>query len=159
MSGQYSILKVPISREKQVMYYYKQYIPQVDATVTVAEPPPSERTIYVVHFLQPIEENFLLKTFSFAGKIKKTIIGNFKPKVSRRAHKRIIYYALVVFKEASSVEDIMKDGKLVQRKVNANAKKQVGYMANPFLAGEAALMSDPEGSDSEENAEKVAKRL
>ena len=123
MSGQYSILKVPISREKQVMYYYKQYVPQIDATVTVAEPPPSERTIYVVHFLQPIEENFLLKTFSFAGKIKKTIIGNFKPKVSRRAHKRIIYYALVVFKEASAVDNIMKDGKLVQRKVNANAKK------------------------------------
>lgn len=52
--AQYSILKVPVSREKQVFYYYKQYEPTADASGMVSTPPPSDRSIYVVHFEQKI---------------------------------------------------------------------------------------------------------
>ena len=78
----FSILKVPVSREKQVLYYYKPYVSDEsnEDMPNLATPPPSDRTIYVVHFLQKIEESFLLKTFSHAGKIKKTIIGSYQPK-------------------------------------------------------------------------------
>lgn len=49
----FSILKVPVSREKQVLYYYRPYVPRQDSDVlpSIASPPPPERTIYVVHFL------------------------------------------------------------------------------------------------------------
>ena len=80
-----------------------------------------------------IEEEFLMKTFSHAGKIKKTIIGSYKPKVSRRAHKRTIYFALVVFKEAASADKVVNDSKFLQNKINSLAKRDVGYQANPFL--------------------------
>ncbi len=64
------------------MYYYRPYTgpnstDSADSGPTLASPPPPERTLYVVHFLQKIEESFLLKTFSVAGKIKKTIIGSY----------------------------------------------------------------------------------
>lgn len=75
----FAILKVPVSREKQVLYYYRPYVARDlgDQVPMLASPPPPERTLYVVHFMQQIEESFLLKTFSHAGKIKKTIIGSF----------------------------------------------------------------------------------
>jgi len=81
----------------------------------LATPPPAERTIYVVHFLQKIEENFLLKTFSHAGKIKKTIIGSYQPKkAQRRAHKRrTLHYALIVFKSEEAIEKL-SDSKWLQ---------------------------------------------
>ena len=82
-ASSFSILKVPVTREKQVLYYYRPYTAN-DTNSTdmpsLVTPPPSDRTIYVVHFLQKIEESFLLKTFSHAGKIKKTIIGSYQPK-------------------------------------------------------------------------------
>lgn len=61
----FSILKVPVSREKQVLYYYRPYVPrdESDDLPSIASPPPPERTLYVVHFLQQIEESFLLRTF------------------------------------------------------------------------------------------------
>ena len=52
----------------------------------------------------------MLKTFGHAGKIKKTIIGEFKPKVSRRAHKKTMYFALVVFKKAEAAA-LLSDSK------------------------------------------------
>ena len=76
MSSSYQILKVPVSREKQVFYYYRRYKAQTDSEA-IADAPPEAKSLYVVHFLQPIEESFLLKTFGHAGKIKKTIIGMF----------------------------------------------------------------------------------
>lgn len=105
MSKAFSILKIPVSREKQVLYYYKPYDPATcqSQSQSIVDPPPADRTMYVVHFLQPIEEHFILKNFSHAGKIKKTIIGEFKPKVSRRAHKKTMYFALIVFKKAESL--------------------------------------------------------
>ena len=77
MASSFAILKVPVSREKQVLYYYKPYVPDTASLPTLASPPPPERTLYVVHFLQKIEEGFLLKTFGQVDKIKKTIIGSF----------------------------------------------------------------------------------
>ena len=60
--SEYSILKVPVSREKQVFYYYKRY--QVsDKTTLISDPPPSERSLYVVHFEQQIQESWLMRTF------------------------------------------------------------------------------------------------
>ena len=162
----FSILKVPISREKQVLYYYKPYTPGSEdgsSMPMIASPPPSDRTIYVVHFLQKIEESFLLRTFGHAGKIKKTIIGSYQPKrMSRRAHnRRTIYYALVVFKTAESLERLA-ESKFLQTKINAAAKTKIGFTANPFLAGEENLIpneSDDEDDLDEEAREKKRKEL
>ena len=146
----FSILKVPISREKQVLYYYKPYTPGSDdsSMPMIVSPPPSERTIYVVHFLQKIEESFLLRTFGNAGKIKKTIIGSYQPKrMSRRAHnRRTIYYALVVFKTAESLERLA-ESKFLQTKINAAAKSKIGFTANPFLTGEENLIPNESDED------------
>lgn len=134
----FSILKIPVSHEKQVLYYYRPYLgPETSSELSLATPPPVGRTLYVVHFLQKIEESFLLKTFSVAGKIKKTIIGSYQPKrMGRRSHnRRVVYYALIVFKHEESL-DKLRDSKFLQKKVNNQAKKQVGFAANPFLAGE-----------------------
>ena len=79
----YSILKVPVSREKQVFYYYKPYIP-TDEAGKIATPPPADRSLYVVHFDQQIMESFLLRTFEHAGPIKQTHIGHYKPKANSK---------------------------------------------------------------------------
>ena len=126
----------------------------------LASPPPPERTLYVVHFLQKIEESFLLRTFKHAGKIKKTIIGSYQPKrAQRRAHKRrTIYYALVVFKTSEALEQLA-DSKFIQKKINAHAKKQVGFAANPFLAGEESLIPrDSEEEDDLDDEEREERR-
>ena len=52
----FAILKVPVTRERQVLYYYKPYTPSEygDSETmmpAIASPPPSDRTLYVVHFL------------------------------------------------------------------------------------------------------------
>ena len=126
---------------------------------TLASPPPAERTIYIVHFQQKIEESFLLKTFSYAGKIKKTIIGSYTPKrMAKRAHKRrVLYYALVTFKTAEAVEKL-SDSKYLQKKVNAIAKKRIGFSANPFLTGEEKLIPDDDELEEDMDDEEREKR-
>ena len=146
MSSNYQILKVPVSKEKQVFYYFRRY--KQSDTENIVDCPPESRSIYVVHFLQPIEESFLLRTFGHAGKVKKTIIGMFKPK-SKKKQRRTLYFAIVVFKNDESVDKILGDSKFLQGKVNRHAKKQIGFMANPFLAGEQDLLN----SDSEAEEE------
>ncbi len=47
----FSILKVPVSREKQVLYYYRPYVADTENMPALASPPPPERTLYIVHFL------------------------------------------------------------------------------------------------------------
>ena len=157
----FSILKIPVSRDKQVLYYYKPYIhdPSNSSMPSLASPPPSDRTIYVVHFLQQIEESFLLKTFSAAGKIKKTIIGSYTPKrAAKRAHKkRVLYYALVVFKTAEAVERL-GDSKFLQKKINAQAKKNIGFSANPFLKGEEQLIPDDDEMEEDMDEEEKEQR-
>lgn len=126
---------------------------------TLVSPPPADRTLYVVHFLQSIEESFLLRTFSNAGKIKKTIIGSFQPKrAARRAHKRrTLYYALVVFKTADALEKL-KDSKYLQKKINTKAKRDIGYAANPFLEGEDNLVPGESSEDEDLEPEEREKR-
>jgi len=109
MSSKYQILKVPVSREKQVFYYYRRYEKATDADQLV-EYPPESRSIYVVHFLQPIEESFLLRTFSHVGKVKKTIIGMFKPKCKKK-QRRTLYFAIVVFDSEETVDRMLGDAK------------------------------------------------
>jgi len=154
----FAILKVPVTREKEVLYYYRPYTPSPELP-SLASPPPPDRTLYVVHFLQPIEESFLLRTFSHAGKIKKTIIGSYQPKrAARRAHKRrTLYYALIVFKTAESLEKL-KNSKFLQKKINARAKRAVGFTANPFLEGEEALVPGESEEDEDLDDEEREKR-
>lgn len=99
-----------------MFYYYRQYNGDVEAdTVELAgtEPPPKEKTLYVVHFDQPIEESFLLRNFSLAGPIKKIHMGKFKPRASKKKSKRTVYFGLVVYKDARSVEAILADSKFL----------------------------------------------
>ena len=73
--------------------------------------------------------------------------------MSKRADKkRVIYFALVVFKSAESLTKL-SDSKFLQKKVNTLAKKQVGYTANPFLAGEDKLVPGAAPGDSEDEDE------
>ena len=50
----YKILKIPISKEKSVFYYYKQYVPKSDSSSADLEKKlvtlPLDKTIYVCHF-------------------------------------------------------------------------------------------------------------
>jgi len=52
----YKILKIPVSREKSVFYYYKQYEPKKEEGTSDNRlvDLPKERTIYLCHFLRPI---------------------------------------------------------------------------------------------------------
>lgn len=61
----YKILKVPISKEKAVFYYFKRH-ENKEALVTL----PSDRTIHVCHFVRPLDEGTIQKFFGLAGKIK-----------------------------------------------------------------------------------------
>mmetsp|Transcript_31445 Transcript_31445/g.41644 ORF Transcript_31445/g.41644 Transcript_31445/m.41644 type:complete len:211 (+) Transcript_31445:134-766(+) len=126
---------------------------------SLASPPPAERTLYVVHFLQPIEESFLLRTFSHAGKIKKTIIGSFQPKrASKRAHKRrTLHYALVVFKSAEALAKL-SNSRFLQKAINTRAKREVGFAANPFLDGEEKLVPGEDSEDEDLAPEERKKR-
>ena len=63
MSSNYKILKIPISVHKTVFYYYRQYQPKAidgqksDAPNMNLVDLPVERTLYVCHFIRPIDEN------------------------------------------------------------------------------------------------------
>ena len=65
-----------------------------------------------------------------------------------------MYFALVVFKKPDSLM-LLSESKFLQTKVNTYARKSVGYMANPFLAGEKNMMGDEEGELSGEELEKM----
>lgn len=64
----YKILKVPISKEKAVFYYYKKYDKKEEEGTIVTLP--TDRTIQVCHFMKAIDENTVQKFFGLAGKIK-----------------------------------------------------------------------------------------
>jgi hypothetical protein len=54
----YKILKVPITKDKSVFYYYKRYAaggsPDRDEILVEL---PAERTIQICHFVRAIDEN------------------------------------------------------------------------------------------------------
>ena len=77
MSSEYKILKIPITKDKTVFYYYKRYTNKnsgsnsnkktgQESIVTL----PEDKTLYVCHFNRPIEEPFVQKFFGMAGKLK-----------------------------------------------------------------------------------------
>ena len=63
MSSNYKILKIPISREKSVFYYYRRYEPKGadgskgDSHNMNLVDLPVDRTLYVCHFVRPIDED------------------------------------------------------------------------------------------------------
>ena len=116
----YRILKIPVNREKAVFYYYKKF-EQSDSKALVDVP--AERSVYLCHFLRPIEEEFIQKYFGKVGKIKQIMIGEYKNKACNKRKRRTIYYAIVVFKLASDCQRILSDSKLVQSIVNSVTKK------------------------------------
>ena len=63
-----------------------------------------------------------------------------------------MYFALVVFKKAESVA-LLNDSKFLQTKVNKIARRSIGYMSNPFLAGEKNLMGDDDESEDDQMKE------
>jgi hypothetical protein len=129
-------------------------VPQSDATEEIVTPPPSEKTIYVVHFDQPIEESFLSKTFSMAGPIRKIHLGKFRPRASKRKNKRTIHFALIVYKEKNSCQRVLEDSKFLQGRINKVAKATMGFTKNPFLEKDLDIddQSDSEPSDTEVQA-------
>ena len=73
VAKQYRILKIPVNREKSVFYYYKPFeLVDIDKEKTrnTLIDVPNKKSIYITHFLKPIDEKFLLKFFGQAGKIK-----------------------------------------------------------------------------------------
>ena len=53
------------------------------------------------------------RNFSLAGTIKKIHMGKFKPRASKKKSKRTVYFGLVVYKDARSVEAILGDSKFL----------------------------------------------
>jgi hypothetical protein len=144
----YKILKVPLSKEKAVFYYYKRYRPQGnDESVSL----PEERTIQICHFVRPIDENTVQKYFGLAGKIKQIQIGEYKNKANNKRKRRTVYFALVVYKSAEDCLSILTEPKVFQGKVNKMLKKSVKFSRNPFA-------DEDEGSSSEEDPEKVQQK-
>lgn len=96
----YKILKVPIAKEKAVFYYYKQYVPKESDSNLVSLP--ADRTIYVCHFIRPLDEDTIQKLFGIVGKIKQIHIGEYKNKANNKKKRRTVYFALITYKR---VED------------------------------------------------------
>ena len=70
-------------------------------------------------------------------------------RAAKRAHKRrTLYYALVVFKSPEALEKL-RDSKYLQKKVNARAKRDIGFAANPFLEGEDGLVPGESSEDDD----------
>ena len=135
----YKILKIPISREKSVFYYYKQYEPKkkdaegdkqlaLDNLIEL----PVEKTIYICHFLRPIQEEFIKKYFGLAGKIKQIHMGEYKSKGNNKRQRRAVYFGIVVYKNAEDASAILTDPKSLQSQVNKLCKKTLKFSLNPL---------------------------
>ena len=125
----YHILKIPVNREKAVFYYYKQ----LDVESVCLNPKqkelvselPVERTLYLCHFIRPIEEEFVQKFLRPMGKIEQTVLGVFKNKACNKRKRRSCFYAAVVYKKQSDLQRLLSDSKVLQGVVNLIKKKQV----------------------------------
>ena len=95
-SQQYRIMKIPVNRDKSVMYYYKRYHKQDQESLIDI---PEDRSIYLCHFLREIDETFVQKFFGQVGKIKQIHFGVYKNKACNKRKKRSIFFAIIVFKK------------------------------------------------------------
>jgi hypothetical protein len=93
----YKILKIPVSKDRSVFYYYKQYQAKDKEAIATL---PEDRTLHICHFLRPIEETTIQKYFGGAGKIQQVQIGEFRNKANKKQKRRTLYFALVVYKRA-----------------------------------------------------------
>ncbi|CDW80894.1 UNKNOWN [Stylonychia lemnae] len=131
MSSEYKILKIPITKDKTVFYYYKRYV-QKSAKPEQIVTLPQDRTIYVCHFLRAIEESFIQKFFGLAGKIKQINIGEYKNKANNKRKRRTVYFALVTYKNTEDCNHVLDEPKFLQAKVNLLTKKGIKFSENPF---------------------------
>jgi 2',3'-cyclic-nucleotide 2'-phosphodiesterase (5'-nucleotidase family) len=76
-------------------------------------------------------------------------MGKFKPRANKKKSKRTVYFGLVVFKDAKSVDNILSDSKYLQAKINKLARKTVGYVQNPFESKIVESDDDSEISETE----------
>lgn len=131
VSSDYKILKIPITKDKTVFYYYKRYTQKTSKTDEIVTLP-QDRTIYVCHFIRPIEETFIKKYFGLAGKIRQISIGEYKNKANNKRKRRTVYFALISYKRAEDCSLLIDEPKYLQAKVNQITKKGVKYSDNPF---------------------------
>ena len=109
MSSDFKVLKVPIGKEKSVFYYYKRFKPQDFAQISEMALVPPEKTLYMCHFLRPIEESFISK-YMQQSQIKRVELGQYKNKAtnSRKGKRRTIYFALIVLKTEEYLQSLLK---------------------------------------------------
>jgi hypothetical protein len=79
--SEYKILKVPLSKDVTIFYYYKAYAPSSESSLLEL---PEGRTIQVNHFDKPIKEEYLKKYFGLAGKIKQVHMGEHRNKSNNK---------------------------------------------------------------------------
>ena len=123
-------MKIQVSKDKSVFYYYKRYhqATQKETIVTL----PEDRTLYVCHFERPIEENFIQRFFGLVGRIKQVHLGEYKNKANNKRKRRTVYFALVVYKDSDDCSLALNDSKFLQSKANKLTKKGVKFTNNPF---------------------------
>ena len=68
-----------------------------------------------------------------------------------------MHYALVVYKTPEAL-DKLSESRFLQKKINAHAKRTIGFAANPFLTGEEKLIPQNDSDDSDMDEEERAKR-
>ena len=114
MSGGYNILKIPISKEKSVFYYYRQYKEKTDKAAAGGKDGegslvsiPEERSLYICHFSREIDVQTIEKYFGLVGKIKQVHTGVFKNKSNNKKKRRILYFAIVVYKKSEDAQNML----------------------------------------------------
>lgn len=86
-----------------------------------------------------------------AGKVKQVHLGEYKNKANNKRKRRTVYFALVVYKNASDVAALLSQPKVLQNKINLLTKKGVKFSENPFLKDPNFLgKGDGESEDEEE---------
>lgn len=70
---------------------------------------PQDRSMFICHFLRPLEEEFIQKFFGQIGKIKQILIGEYKNKACNKRKRRTIYFAIVVFKNVEDANKVLVD--------------------------------------------------
>ena len=109
---------------------------------------PEDRSLYVCHFVRPIEENFIFKYFG-RNQIKRVEYGQYRNKSNngRKSKRRTIHFAIIVYREKEHLKQVLTT-KLLQAKVNKIAGREIRQMQ----LGDAFDESD---SDEDDEAREV----
>ena len=68
---------------------------------------PLGQSIYVCHFVKPIEETFLKKIYGQVGRIREIHFGEYKNKACNKRKRRTIYFAIIVYKYKDDCQKIL----------------------------------------------------